>query len=122
MLFVAKLAVALGGCLIIQSSSSSTMLIHQYEYKIQEASRGTSHFQAIIDDTTGAFFVPREGDVLSIWLGKQIPKSTQNNVYSKTLSPVEGGGVILNMGEDSFSAMRVVKDNEGVVQIQCSSH
>lgn len=124
MLLAAKLVVVFSVFFILNGSSLNNRFVYSYQHKEAKLPIVASNVRVMIDETTGKLLVPHDDNLSSITFVErlQLPKVTKNYVYSKTLSPVEGGGVILNMGVDSFSYMRVVKDNKSIVQVHCSAH
>jgi len=114
MLLLARISAVLGGFFIATYSFSAIVL---YEKNTQNESVFSNYFHAIIDVNTGGFIMPSdEGIVLK---ESYIEPKKVSNLSSQKLSPIKGGGIIVNI--NSFSQMRVVKDKNSAVKIQCST-
>ncbi|MBE8233645.1 MAG: hypothetical protein HAW67_07900 [Endozoicomonadaceae bacterium] len=117
MLFSIKISIALG-CVLIGASSFCTVSASN-ESRVKNLPIASLALQAVIDPVTGYFIKFKDDRAEKL---QDITSGSEYGVYSKKRSTIDGGGVILTMGDGSFPQMRVIKDKESVIHTQCSSH
>ena len=117
MLFLTKISIVLG-CILIGVSSFCTVGASN-ESSVKNLSLSSPAFQAVIDPVTGYFIEPNEDGVIEKL--QEITFGSEYGIYRKKRSAIDGGGIILTMGNDFFPKMRVIRDKEGVIHTQCST-
>jgi hypothetical protein len=114
MLFPTKISIALG-CFFIGTSSFCTVSASN-ESSVKNLPISSSALQVVIDSVTGDFIEDEVAEKL-----QNITSASEYGVYRKEQSTLDGGGIILTMGSDSFPQMKVIKDKEGISHTQCSA-
>ena len=117
MLFSTKISIVLG-CVLVGASSFCTVSASN-ESRVKNLPIASPALQAVIDPVMGSFIEFKDGEAEKL---QDITSGSEYGVYNKKRSTVDGGGIILTMGDGSFPQMRIIKDKESVIYTQCSSH
>ncbi len=117
MLFSTKISIALG-CFLIVTSSFCTVDASN-ESSVKNLPLSSPALQVVIDPVTGYFIESNEDGVAEKL--QEITSGREYGVYRKKRSAIEGGGIILTMGNDSFPQMRVIRGKDGVIHTRCST-